>query len=47
MTTTTNLVGTVVPNADPNLVDSSASDAAILSQVATSWNALSKCGTGW
>ncbi len=42
----TNVVGTVVTNADPNLVDSSATDAAILSQVATSWNILAGIDTG-
>lgn len=38
-----NLIGTVVGNANPNLVDSSATDASILSQIATFWNALSGC----
>jgi hypothetical protein len=41
-----NLIGTVVPNANANLIDSSASDAAILSQVATFWNQLAGCDTG-
>src|SRR3979490_3101047 len=41
-----NLIGTVLPNGDGNKVDSSASDAAILSQVTTFWNSLSRCDTG-
>ena len=41
-----NLIGTVIGNTDPDLIDSSATDAAILSQVATFWNALSTCDTG-
>lgn len=43
----TNLIGAaVIPNADPNLVDSAATDAAILSQIATFWNALAGINTG-
>lgn len=42
----TNVLGTVIVNVNPNLVDSSASDAAILSQIATLWNVFSKCDTG-
>lgn len=41
----TNVIGTVTVSGS-GLVDSSASDAALLSQIATSWNALSKCDTG-
>lgn len=41
-----NLIGTVVPNEDPDLVDSSATDAQIFSQIATYWDALSGCDTG-
>lgn len=41
-----NLIGTVVANPAAALVDSSATDAAILSQVATFWNVLSRCDTG-
>ncbi len=46
MAGSTNVVGTVVANADPNLVDSSATDAQVLSQVATSWNKLAGIDTG-
>ncbi len=46
MSGSTNVLGTVVANADPNLVDSSATDAALLSQIATLWNVFSKCDTG-
>jgi len=42
----TNVVGTVVTNVDPNKVDSSATDAALFSQIVSLWNALSKCDTG-
>lgn len=42
----TNVIGTVVFNANPNLIDSSATDAAMLSQIATLWNVFSKCDTG-
>lgn len=40
----TNVVNTVI--AVNGTFDSSASDAALLAQVATLWNALSKCDTG-
>ncbi len=40
----TNVIGTVI--IANGVADSSASDAALLSQVATLWNALSKCDTG-
>jgi len=42
----TNLIGTVVTNADPNKIDTSATDAAIFSQVSTFWNPLSGCDSG-
>jgi hypothetical protein len=42
----TNLIGTVVGNANTDKIDSSATDAAILAQTATFWSALSKCDTG-
>jgi hypothetical protein len=41
-----NLIATVVPNSNSDKIDSSATDAAILSQVATFWSALAKCDTG-
>jgi len=41
-----NLIATVVTDLDPNKVDSSASDAAILSQIATFWSALANVDTG-
>lgn len=46
MVGSTNIVSTVVGNVDPNQVDSSASDAAILSQIASSWNILAGIDTG-
>lgn len=41
-----NLIGTVVTNSNNDLIDSSANDASILSQIATFWNALAKVDTG-
>lgn len=41
-----NLVRTIQDNASSDLVDSTASDPAIISQLATFWNALSGCDTG-
>lgn len=41
-----NLIGTVIGNANPDLVDTSASDGALFSQVSTFWSALAKCDTG-
>lgn len=41
----TNVVGTVVTDGNGQ-ADSSASDAALLSQIATDWNVLSRCDTG-
>jgi len=41
----TNVIGTVVTDVNGQ-ADSSASDAALFSQVAADWNALSRCDTG-
>lgn len=41
-----NLIGTVVPNLDPMLIDSNAADAAIFSQIGTFWSALARVDTG-
>lgn len=40
----TNVIGTVTGSGAT--LDSSATDAALLSQIATSWNAMSRCDTG-
>ena len=40
------IVGTVVTNADPNKVDSSATDLALTNAIVNNWNTLSRCETG-
>jgi hypothetical protein len=40
------ILGTVVTNADPNLVDSSASDLALTAAIQFYWNSIARCDTG-
>jgi hypothetical protein len=41
-----NIIGTVETNADPNLIDSSANDAALFAQIVAMWNGLAGFNSG-